>query len=109
MSEFANLIRDKVEALRVALSGAAKDEPLADSLLRSMKQELDDLETGAIEPPYSISRWGVYVGEHYPLLNSHPEITEAFGELEIVLDHCDMESYLRTRNYLQELARPHRK
>jgi len=109
LTEFQKLVREKARTLREVLQNAARDVDTAKGLLNSMKPALDGLEAGTIKPPHRISDWGVYVGDHYDIHSVHPEVTSAFGELELILEFSDLNSYLKQRAYLEQMALPHRR
>jgi hypothetical protein len=101
-----DVVVEKVQALRTALENAARDQPEAQSLLQAMDEELRGLERGAIALPYALSHWGIYVMPDHRIYESHPEVTKAFGALELVIEHSDLESYEKRRAMLEEMARP---
>jgi hypothetical protein len=108
MDEFQKLIGEKVRALRRALERASAEVPLAGRLLESMKAELRGLEEGTIRPPHAISQWRIYVGGDYEIEGTHPDVTAAFADLELALGYDNVESYLKMRNKLEDLAKPYK-
>jgi hypothetical protein len=105
VNEYQKFAADKAKAFIQAMEDIGETNNDISKLLNAMRVSIEKIIDGEEPLPTGILRgWSLYFSPDCSgIYDTYPKLVDAHAELSWILRHASMESYLKSRRYLESL------
>jgi hypothetical protein len=105
VNEYQKFAADKAKAFIKAIEEVGETNKEISKIVDAMRVNIEQIIQGTEPLPTGILRgWSLYFSPDYSgIYDTYPKLVDAHAELSWILRHASMESYLKSRRYLESL------